>query len=150
MLLREIFEVDEPSDKSVIKIPTPFITITPESKASLTDKQQNKIRIVSSKLRRGEITDTPPIQVKKIDRGFELVYGLVRLLAYQRAGIPVITAEVITVDSITENRQRYIIYINGKPSVYFDNKSDAVTQANVIRKRYPQADIKIELGIVTT
>lgn len=151
MKLTELFQSYTESDNvtsAIIKIPTRFITITPESMSSLTDKQQNKVRIVASKLRKGELADTPPIKVKKIAKGFELVHGLVRLLAYQRAGIAAVPAEVIQDDMVSEERQRYLIYLNDKPVAYYATKSEADAQVDVIKKRYPEAKVRVDLGIV--
>ena len=151
MKLVEIFQSYTESDNStdtIIKIPTQIIEISPDSISSLTDNQKNKVEILSNRLKNGTLTPTSPIQVKKLARSFQLIDGLVKFLAYKRAGIYAIPAKVINDAQVTEERQRYIVYLNDKPVAYFEKKSDADTQVDVVKKRYPDANIKVELGIV--
>lgn len=152
MLLTEVFQkyTETQTAHSTAKplmVPLKLITVTPESMASLTDRQRKKISVLANKLRKATVPSIPPIPVKKLDRGFVLVGGLVRFLAYQKAGFYSIPAELST-DVVTEDMQRYIIYIDGKPNVYFDSQAEANKQANIIRQRRPSAKIEVKLGTV--
>lgn len=150
MKLVEIFQSYTESNNAHIKIPTNIIKIPRKSISNLTENQKNKIETISNKLKTGEITETSPIQVKKLTGGFLLTDGLINFLAYKRADISAVPAQVVTNEQITSERQRYVVYLNDKPVAYFEKKSDADKQVDVVKKRYPDANIRVDLGMVKT
>lgn len=155
MLITELFysptesDTGAPRSNPVLQIPLKFISITPESHASLTPKHQKKIIVLANTLKKRVFKPVPPIKVRKINGGFVLVYGLLRLLAYKKAGMYSIPAEVLP-ETVSEDRQRWIIYINDKPSAYYQNKADADEHADVVKKRVPSANVEVKQGMVST
>lgn len=152
MLLLEIFQTyteADTTDKSagkLLQIPLKLITVTPESMASLTDRQKKKVSVLANKLRKITMPSIPPIHVQKINRKFVLVGGLVRFLAYHKAGMYSIPAVID--DAILEDRERFIIYINDKPTAYFDNQTEANKQADIIKAKHPRDKIEVKPGMV--
>ena len=153
MLLTEVFQSYLEKENTpvianpVLSIPIRLIQVTRELKSSIDSAKLNKIKILAGMLRKGNIKDTVPITVKRHGKKYILIRGAVRILMYQLAGIRAIPAEILPDDVVTEERQRYIVYINDKPTVYFDNKKDADIQANIFRKK-SDAKVEVKLGMV--
>jgi hypothetical protein len=148
MLLTEVFHTYTISEQSnpVLNIPLKFITVPAEIDAKLTPRLKKKYGVLAQKLLQGEIKETDPIQVKKTDRGFELVSGNIRFQGYKKAGRYSIPCEVIS-KTVEEDTKKYILYINDKPSTYYSTKEEAEQQARIVRQRYPKAKIDVQIDI---
>lgn len=155
MLLTEVFssyfeynagKVNSP----ILNIPLKLIKVNPKHTNKLSEQQVNKVKTLATLCQQGVVTSIPPIQVNKTIRGFELVKGILEFMACKQAGIYAIPAYVVTDSLLTEERQRYIIYINDKPTAYFDNKIEAEKQAEYVKKKNPKDKVEVKLGTVKT
>lgn len=155
MLLNEIFQpfinadAKDQSSNPVLNIPLKFILVTPEHMAELTPRKNKQAGVLASQLKKGQIKDMPPVEVKKDGKGFILTRGLLRFLAYQRARMYSIPARIALDTVVAEDRERYIIYMNGKPTAYYASKLEANAQADYVRKKQPNAKIEVKMGTVS-
>lgn len=156
MLLTEVFSsyfeynASKKVNLPILNIPLKLIKVNPRYAKSLSEQHVNKAKALADLCQRGVVTSIPPIQVKKTIRGFELVKGILEFIACKQAGIYAIPAYVVTDNLLTEERQRYIIYINDKPTAYFDNNIEAEKQVEYVKKKNPKDKIEVKLGTVKT
>jgi hypothetical protein len=153
MLLTEVFQgfiesdSNTPTTNPVLNIPLKFISITQQTKDTMTRRHRGKAGVLASLLVKGQVKTVPPIQVKKTARGFELVNGYVRFHAYEKAGRYSIPCEVVP-NTVTEDTTKFILYINGKPNTYYQSKEEADKQAEFVRKRSPNVRVEVKPGVI--